>query len=132
MFNVHNAPVKNATLRMVGINDLVKELNVSEEEARFLGNKVYFNFWFVGDDHLKAEKKWTIDGDDVYSEFSFKEFLLAMICDYVCGAYRIGNKEYAKEIENISNLHKHIHFAKNRVTIKERYYGIWKNGWKFD
>lgn len=127
---MYNAPVENATFHMVGVNELVKELGITEEEARFLGNKVYFNFWFVGDDYDTA-KKWTVDGDDIYSEFSLKEFLLAMICDYVCGSYRIGDKEYAKEIENISNLHKHIHFAYDRVTIKERYYGIWKNGWKF-
>lgn len=130
MFNVYDAPVENATFRLVGINDLVRELNVSEEEARFLGNKVYFNFWYVGED-LDSAKKWTVDGDDIYSEFSHKEFLLSQICDYVCGAYRTGKKELAKEIENISNLHKHIHFGNNRVTIKERYYGIWKNGWKF-
>lgn len=127
--SIYNAP-KNATLHMVGYNELVKELGITEEEAKFLGNKVYFNFWFDGND-LNTAKKWTVDGDDVYSEFSFKEFLLAMICDYVCGAHRTGKVEYAKEIENILNLHKHIHFAKNRVTIKEKYYGIWKNGWMF-
>ena len=54
-----------------------------------------------------------------------------MICDYVCGAHRIGMPELAKEIEDISNLHKHLHFANNRVTIKEKYYGAWKNAWKF-
>jgi hypothetical protein len=130
MFNYYAKPVENATLHIVGYNELVKELGITEEEAKFLGNKVYFNFWFAGNDYDTA-KKWTVDGDDIYSEFSFKEFLLAMICDYVCGAYRTGKVELAKGIENISNLHKHIHFANTRVTIKERYFGIWKNGWKF-
>ena len=123
------APEKS-TLHVVGYNELVKELGITEEEAKFLGNKVYFNFWFVGDNYDTA-KKWTVDGDDIYSEFSFKEFLLAMICDYVCGAHRTGKAEMAKEIEDISNLHKQIHFSNNRVTIKEKYYGTWKNAWKF-
>ena len=126
---MYEAP-ENSTLHIVGYNELVKELGITEEEAKFLGNKVYFNFWFVGDNYDTA-KKWTVDGDDVYSDFSLKEFFLAMICDYVCGAHRIGKAEMTKAIEDISNLHKHIHFANNRVTIKEKYYGVWKNAWKF-
>ena len=126
---MYEAP-KNSTLHIVGYNELVKELGITEEEAKFLGNKVYFNFWFVGDNYDTA-KKWTVDGDDVYSDFSLKEFFLAMICDYVCGAHRIGKAEMTKAIEDISNLHKHLHFAKNRITIKEKYYGPWKNSWKF-
>jgi hypothetical protein len=129
MMNVYSAP-KNATFRLVGINDLVKELKITEEEARFLGSKVSFNFWWAGED-LDTAKKWTIDGDDAYSEFNLKDFFLAMICDYVCGAYRTGRSELAEEIKAIEALHEYIHFAKNRVTIKARYYGIYKNGWMF-
>jgi hypothetical protein len=129
MMNVYNAP-KNATLHIVGYNELVKELGITEEEARFLGSKVSFNFWFDGNDFNTA-KKWTIDGDDIYSEFNLKDFFLAMICDLVCGAYRSGRPERAEEIKAIKALHEYIHFAKNRVTIKERYYGIYKNGWMF-
>lgn len=123
---------ENSTLHIVGYNELVKELGITEEEAKFLLNKMTFDFWFDGNDtDYNTTKKLTVDGDDVYSDFSLKEFFLAMICDYVCGAHRIGKAEMAKAIEDISNLHKHIHFANNRVTIKEKYYGVWKNAWKF-
>ena len=127
---IYFRPANNAILHCTGYNELVKELGITEEEAKILMNKIEFDFWFTGNDYDTA-KKWTIDGDDVYSELSFKEFLLAMICDYVAGAHRTGKPECALEIKEISNLHKHIHFAENRVTIKERYYGIWKNGWRF-
>ena len=127
---IYNSPNENATLHIVGCKELVKELGITEEEAKFLGNKITFNFWFVGDNYDTA-KKWTVDGDDVYSDFSLKEFFLAMICDYVCGAHRISFTKFAKEIEDISNLHKHLHFSNTRVTIKEKYYGFWKNAWKF-
>lgn len=123
------APEKS-TYHMVGYNELVKELGITEDEAKFLLDKMTFDFWFVGDDYDTA-KKWTFDGDDIYSEFSLKEFFLAAICDYIGGCHRIGMSKLAKEIENISNLHKHLHFANNRVTIKEKYYGVWKNAWKF-
>ena len=124
------APEKS-TYHMVAYNELVKELGITEDEAKFLMNKMTFDFWFVGDNYDTA-KKWTVEGDETYSDFSLKEFLLAMICDYVVGAHVIGMPELAKEIEDISNLHKHLHFAKNnRVTIKEKYCGPWKNNWKF-
>ena len=125
---IYNSPNENASLHMVGFNELVNELGITEEEAKFLLNKMTFDFWFVGDNY---DKKWTVEGDEIYSNFSLKDYFLAMICDYVAGAHVIGMPELAKEIEDISNLHKHIHFANNRVTIKEKYYDFWKNAWKF-
>ena len=113
------APEKS-TYHMVGYNELVKELGITEDEAKFLLDKMTFDFWFVGNDYDSA-KKWTVEGDEFYSEFSLKEFFLAMICDYIGGAHYIGMPELAKEIEGISNLHKHLHFANNRVTIKENF-----------
>lgn len=121
---------ENSTYHTVGYNELVKELGITEEEAKFLRNKMSFDFWFVGNDYDTA-KKWTFEGNSIYSNFSLKEFFLAIICDYVFGAHYLGMAEKAKEIENIFNLHKHLHFAKHRVTIKEKYYGVWKNRWKF-
>lgn len=131
MIEIYNAPVKNAVLRVVGIDDLVKYLEITEEEARFLGSKIIFNFWYVGED-LDSAKKWTFDGDDIYSEFSYKEFLLSQICDCVCGGHILGKIEFPKQIETIANLHKNIHFACDRVTIKDKYVGQWKNWWRFD
>lgn len=125
------APEKS-TYHMVGYNELVKELGITEDEAKFLLNKMTFDFWFDGNDtDYNTTKKWTVEGDETYSDFSLKDYFLAMICDYVGGAHFIGMPELAKEIEDISNLHKHLHFAKNRITIKEKYYGVWKNAWKF-
>ena len=127
---IYNSPNEKATFHIVGYNELVNQLGITEEEAKFICNKITFNFWFVGDNYDTA-KKWTVDGDGIYSDFSLKDFFLAAICDYVCGAHRIGMPELSKGIEDISNLHKHLHFANNRVTIKEKYYGFWKNAWKF-
>ena len=91
---IYFRPANNAILHCTGYNELVKELGITEEEAKILMNKIEFDFWFTGNDYDTA-KKWTIDGDDVYSELSFKEFLLAMICDYVAGAHRTGKPECA-------------------------------------
>ena len=132
MFVHFTRPVGATSIHSTGTDDLVRELGVTEEEAKFLQSKIneYLDFWYAGDDP-NTGKKLTIDGDDVYHDLNFKEFLLAMICDRVCGAHRIGRLEAAKEMENIASLHKHLHFSENRITIKEKYYGWWKNAWKW-
>ena len=113
------------------INELVRELEITEEEAKVLQNKMdcWFNFWYAGDDFDKAHK-WTFDGYDAYSDFNFKEFLLAMICEKIGKYHGEGDHESAKELENMTFLHKHIHFDENYVTIKGGDYGVWSWGKK--
>jgi hypothetical protein len=132
MFVVWSAPVENCSFRNVGISDLVEQLNVSQEEAEYLLDHVIFSFWFIGEDHSKAEKKWTYDGDSVYSDFSFRDFLLANLLDGYFGYIKTGSKETTDRIRGIKALHEFIHFTNNRVTIKNKYVGQWKNQWKFD
>lgn len=116
--DVYNAPVENAKLYSYSINDLVEQLNVTRQEAEFLLQLGNFKFWFTGEDHLKAEKKWTYDGDASWSDFSFREFLLANIVAGYYGAVVLGFRETADKIKAMKSLRKYIFFGQTRVILK--------------
>lgn len=117
--------------RQVGRNDLMKHLEINETEAAELQNlEINFNYWWTGKDHENC-KKWTFDGCDYYSDFSIRNFFLASICDLVRGATLNNHLDIVNKIKAIKGLHKWLHFAENRVTIKDMYFGKWKNNWMF-
>lgn len=123
-------PTGDATLRVVGKDDIRKYLELTAAETEKLANiGINFDYWFEGD-HITG-KKWTFDGDDVYNDLSIKNFLLASICDMYKGAKILKNKHITEKIESIEGLKKWLHFGNTRITIKEMYYGIYKNFWSF-
>ena len=125
------SPKLPASYHQTEIYELMRELEITEEEAKLLQNKMgkWFNFWYTGNDLDKAHK-WTFDGYNAYSDFNFKEFLLAMICERIISYHGTGLHKFANEFENMSFLHKHIHFDENYVTINGKDYGVWACGKK--
>ena len=86
--------------------------------------------WYKGES-IENSKKWNIAGFDGYADFSVKNYLLACICDAYKAAKEVEENDVVKTIEDIEGLRKLIHFSKDRVTIKDMYFGKWKNFWKF-
>lgn len=125
------SPNLPASYHRTEINELMRELEITEEEAKLLQNKMgkWLNFWYTGNDLDKAHK-WTFDGYDAYHDLNFKNFLLAMICERIMSYHGTGLHKYANEFENMTFLHKHIHFDENYVTIKGEDYGVWSWGKK--
>ena len=124
-------PTGRASWMNVGIQDIMEELQLSSEEVQILVDcHINIDFWFEGKDYKNC-KRWTFDGDNCYADFSFRNFLLANICDMYKGAMFFKNFATCKKIESINGLKKWINFGNTRVTIKEMYFGIWKNFWNF-
>ena len=115
-------------LKTVTKDDVKKVLSLTDEEASYLAENVCFDYWYKGDSD-NPEKKWTFDADDCFNDLSMKNFYLADILDSWFGANLIGNSEKCKAIQNMDGLKKFLHFSENRATIKEMYFGKWKNEW---
>ena len=126
------SPVENAKFYRPSLNDLIEYLDLSEKEAIALTENidVGFTFWYKGES-IENSKKWTLECFDGYADFSVKNYCLARICDLYWGAKKFGRNDITKKIEAITGLRKWIHFGKDRVTIKDMYFGKWKNFWKF-
>ena len=126
------APVENAKLYRPSLNDVIKYLDLSETEATDLVEnlKINFTFWYKGESRENS-KKWTLEGFDGYVDFSLRNFFLTCICDRYKGAKMFDINHITKKIEAIPGLRKWIHFSEDRVTIKDMYFGKWKNFWKF-
>ena len=126
------SPVENAKFYRPTLNDVIKYLDLSEIEAIALVETLdpYFSFWYKGESHENS-KKWNLGGDDGYADFSVKNYILACICDMYKAAKEVEENDFIKIIEDIPGLRKWIHFSKDRVTIKDMYFGKWKNFWKF-
>ena len=109
----------DTTFRMVGRFDVRDELELTDEEMnKIVESKVNFNFWWKGKDH-RTGLKYTFDGDDVYADFSLRNFFLANICDKYKGAKMLGNHFVPELIRNIKGLSKWLNFEDRRLTIKE-------------
>lgn len=120
-------------LKTVTKDDIKKVLSLTDEEASYLVNNVRFDYWYKGDAD-NPEKKWTFDADDCYNDLSVKNFYLSNILDAWYGSKFVPyadaeSVERAKKIENMEGLKKFLHFSANRATIKEMYFGKWKNEW---
>ena len=132
MFATFEAPVKNAKLYHTGWKDLIKHLELHDLEVMVLVESldIDFDFWYKGKSHENS-KKWTTDGFDGYADFSLRNYFLACICDMYKGAKCFDRNDIVMTIEAIPGLRKWIHFSEDRVTIKDMYFGQWKNFWKF-
>lgn len=126
------SPVENAKFYRPTINDVIKYLDLSEIEAVALVEIIdpAFSFWYKGKSHENS-KKWNLGGYDGYADFSLRNYLLACICDMYRAAKRVEENDVFETIEDIEGLRKWIHFSEDRITIKDMYFGKWKNYWKF-
>lgn len=127
------APVENAKFYQPSLNDVIKYLDLSEIEAVALYESIdpaAFFLWYKGES-IENSKKWNIVGFDGYVDFSLRNYLLACICDAYRAAKEVEENDVVKTIKDIEGLRKWIHFGNDRITIKDMYFGKWKNFWKF-
>lgn len=125
------APTENVKLYQPTINDLIEHLDLSEKEAVALDESIYptLIFCYKGES-IENSKKWNLIGYDGYADFSLRNYFLACICDMYKAAKMFNDNDIIMTIEAIPGLRKWIHFSEDRVTIKEMYFGKWKNFWK--
>lgn len=128
MFTMFSRPAGYEGLHVVGHDDLMKELGVTLEEAKFIGKYVQFNFWYVKDENGNYTKFITADGCDDYVDFDFRNYLLGNILDFCLGCMMAGKfSDIRNKMLSIPNVRKYVNVGITGYSIKNyRKDFVWK------